>query len=61
MPLSLFNNLAEELLSLKKFNQNILFICKSGERSLQAVKSLRRLGFSHAWNLEGGIALAKNI
>ena len=59
VPLSLFINFAEELISLKKFNQEILFICRSGDRSLQAVKALRRLGFTNVWNLDGGIALAQ--
>ena len=58
VPVSNIINLIMKLFGLKNLNQEILFICRSGERSLQAVKSLRRLGFSNVWNLNGGIALA---
>lgn len=35
----------------------VLFLCRSGNRSSQAAKALRRLGHSHAWSLAGGLAL----
>jgi glyoxylase-like metal-dependent hydrolase (beta-lactamase superfamily II)/rhodanese-related sulfurtransferase len=57
VPLSRFVNLMDELIRSKQMNQEILLICRTGSRSFQAAKSLRRLGFSHAWNLEGGVAL----
>ena len=58
IPLTRFTNFIRELLALKKFHHDILFICRSGERSLQAVTALRRFGFSSAWSLDGGLALA---
>ncbi|OGV42964.1 MAG: hypothetical protein A3F46_00855 [Legionellales bacterium RIFCSPHIGHO2_12_FULL_42_9] len=58
VPLSNLINFIQKLFVSNKSNPEILFICRSGERSLQAVKSLRRLGFANVWNLSGGIALA---
>lgn len=57
VPLSHLVNYISALLTENKFDQEILCICRSGNRSLQATQALRRLGFSHAWNLEGGLAL----
>ena len=34
----------------------VALICRSGNRSSQAAKSLRRLGLARAYSLEGGIA-----
>lgn len=59
IPLSRLNNLVNELFHLNKLDQEILFICKSGERSFQAAQSLHRLGFSRVWNLEGGFSLLR--
>jgi cysteine sulfinate desulfinase/cysteine desulfurase-like protein/glyoxylase-like metal-dependent hydrolase (beta-lactamase superfamily II)/rhodanese-related sulfurtransferase len=61
VPLSRFVNLMEELLSSQEFDREILLICRSGNRSLHATKSLRRLGFSKAVSLEGGVALMTSI
>ena len=36
----------------------LVFFCRSGNRSLKAVQCLRRLGYTQAWNLSGGLALA---
>ncbi|MBQ5940690.1 aminotransferase class V-fold PLP-dependent enzyme [Massilia sp. AB1] len=36
----------------------LLFVCRSGARSLRAARLLRRLGRSHTWCLAGGVALA---
>ena len=35
----------------------LLFFCRSGNRSLQAARALRRLGHGQAWSLSGGLAL----
>jgi rhodanese-related sulfurtransferase len=35
----------------------VLFFCRSGNRSLQAARALRRLGHGQAWSLSGGLAL----
>lgn len=35
----------------------LIFICRSGNRSAQAARALRRLGHAQAWSLAGGLAL----
>ena len=35
----------------------IVFFCRSGNRSAQAARALRRLGHAEAWSLRGGLAL----
>jgi cysteine desulfurase len=35
----------------------VLFYCRSGNRSAQAAKALRRLGHVNSWSLAGGLAL----
>jgi cysteine sulfinate desulfinase/cysteine desulfurase-like protein/glyoxylase-like metal-dependent hydrolase (beta-lactamase superfamily II)/rhodanese-related sulfurtransferase len=35
----------------------VVFFCRSGNRSAQAARALRRLGAPQAWSLEGGLAL----
>ncbi len=35
----------------------ILFFCRTGGRSSQAVQCLRRLGYENAWHIAGGLAL----
>ncbi|HEX2010180.1 MAG TPA: aminotransferase class V-fold PLP-dependent enzyme [Roseateles sp.] len=35
----------------------LVFICRSGNRSAQAARALRRLGHAQAWSLAGGLAL----
>jgi cysteine sulfinate desulfinase/cysteine desulfurase-like protein/rhodanese-related sulfurtransferase len=35
----------------------VLFYCRSGNRSAQAARALRRLGHAQAWSLAGGLAL----
>jgi rhodanese-related sulfurtransferase len=37
--------------------QNLIFVCRSGNRSGRAAEVARRLGFGSAWHLAGGIAL----
>jgi adenylyltransferase/sulfurtransferase len=36
-------------------NQEIVAVCKMGPRGAKAVQLLNRAGFSHVWNLTGGI------
>jgi rhodanese-related sulfurtransferase len=35
----------------------IVFFCRSGNRSAQVARALRRLGHAQAWSLDGGLAL----
>ncbi|SFM20943.1 aminotransferase class V-fold PLP-dependent enzyme [Variovorax sp. OV329] len=35
----------------------LVFVCRSGNRSAQAARALRRLGHAQAWSLAGGLAL----
>lgn len=35
----------------------LVFVCRSGNRSAQAARALRRLGHVNAWSLAGGLAL----
>lgn len=35
----------------------VVFFCRSGNRSAQAARALRRLGHAQAWSLRGGLAL----
>ncbi len=35
----------------------VVFYCRSGNRSAQAARALRRLGHASAWSLAGGLAL----
>ncbi len=35
----------------------LVFVCRSGNRSSQAARALRRLGHARAWSLAGGLAL----
>jgi rhodanese-related sulfurtransferase len=58
VPLSRLVNFISELLGAGNFQQEILLICRTGGRSLHVAKSLRRLGFTKAWNLDGGVALS---
>ena len=65
VPLSRIVNFMAELqdnllnLPQDKHPQIILF-CRTGNRSLQAAKSLRRLGFPYVWSIQGGVALWMN-
>lgn len=51
VPLSRLSNLINELFHSNNFEQNILFVCRTGARSTQAAKALRRLGFINAWGV----------
>jgi cysteine sulfinate desulfinase/cysteine desulfurase-like protein/rhodanese-related sulfurtransferase len=35
----------------------LVFVCRSGNRSAQAARAVRRLGHANAWSLAGGLAL----
>lgn len=61
VPLSRFVNFMGELLQQQNLNQVIYLICRSGSRSLQAAKALRRLGFENTWSVEGGLASLTGI
>ena len=36
-------------------NSNIVTVCKMGPRGVKAAQVLQKAGFSHVWNLTGGI------
>jgi adenylyltransferase/sulfurtransferase len=36
-------------------NLNIVTICKMGQRGVKAAQVLHKAGFTHVWNLTGGI------
>lgn len=61
LPLSqLLNVLPEGAVSRAEgelIHQPLLFICRSGQRSTQAARLLRRLGHGRVWSLAGGVAL----
>jgi cysteine sulfinate desulfinase/cysteine desulfurase-like protein/glyoxylase-like metal-dependent hydrolase (beta-lactamase superfamily II)/rhodanese-related sulfurtransferase len=39
----------------------VVFFCRSGNRSAQAARALRRLGYAQAWSLKGGLALWREV
>ena len=39
-------------------NKDVIFMCRSGNRSMKAAECLRRLGHRQAYSLNGGLALA---
>lgn len=57
VPLSRFANFMGELAGEPGSREReVILICRTGLRSLQAAKSLRRLGLARAWNLTGGLS-----
>lgn len=38
-------------------NEHYILLCRTGNRSAQAAKNLRLLGYEHVFNLQGGLAL----
>ena len=54
-PLSTLVNVLPEWLARPE--SNIAFFCRSGNRSAQAARAVRRLGHKRAWSLDGGLAL----
>lgn len=58
VPLSrLANGLSEWLKESELGPTPLLFFCRTGGRSSQAVQCLRRLGYEQAWHIAGGLAL----
>ncbi len=58
IPLTRLGNFLSEVLREEKLaKQEIIFLCRSGNRSAKAAKALRRLGVQSAWHIAGGIAL----
>ncbi len=57
VPLSRFVNFMREILSGEMGDARIVLLCRSGNRSLQAAKTLRRMGYPQVWSLEGGVTL----
>ncbi len=57
IPISRLVNFMSDLLQTQDLKPRVLFLCRSGNRSLQATQALRQLGYSSVWNIEGGIAL----
>lgn len=56
VPLSRLPNALPDWLALPE-QTPVVFFCRSGNRSAQAAKALRRLGHAQAWSLAGGLAL----
>lgn len=56
VPLSTLLNVLPDWLELDAGTDLVLF-CRSGNRSTQAARALRRLGQPRAWSLAGGLAL----
>ena len=57
MPLSRLANGAHSWLQQAEAKTPLLFFCRTGGRSSQAVQCLRRLGYQDAWHVAGGLAL----
>ncbi len=57
VPLSQLVNLMSELLNTQDPQPRLLFLCRSGNRSLQAAQALRQIGYLSVWSLEGGISI----
>jgi rhodanese-related sulfurtransferase len=55
-PLSAILNSLAGWLALPQ-DRPVLFYCRSGNRSAQAARALRRLGHGGAWSLAGGVGL----
>ena len=53
----LANHVAHWLKVPEPERQALVFFCRSGGRSTQAVQCLQRLGYQNAWHLGGGLAL----
>lgn len=53
----LANGVERWLKSPESKSTPLLFFCRTGGRSSQAVQCLRRLGYENAWHIAGGLAL----
>jgi cysteine desulfurase len=38
-------------------HERVVFLCRSGNRSAQAARALRRMGHEQSWSLAGGLAM----
>lgn len=56
VPLSALINALHRFMQLPS-ETPLIFVCRSGNRSAQAARALRRLGHAQAWSLAGGLAL----
>ena len=57
LPLSKLINALPRLREAATAPRPLVFLCRSGNRSAQAARALRRLGHAQAWSLAGGLAL----
>ena len=56
IPISRFLNFVPKFLS-HQTDEEIVLLCRSGGRSMQVAKAIRKLGVKKIWSLEGGLAL----
>lgn len=58
VPLTRMGDFLSQILQTKNYSkQEIIFLCRSGNRSAKAAQVVRRLGVASAWHISGGIAL----
>lgn len=58
VPLTRLGSFLADLLARQNLTQQeIVFVCRSGNRSAKAAQVVRRLGIRSAWHIAGGIAL----
>lgn len=57
IPLTRLGDFLSQILAHGQHNREIVFICRSGNRSSKAAQVVRRLGLPAAWHIAGGIAL----
>lgn len=53
------NELSQKMDTLDR-NQEVVVICQSGMRSMQAAKQLHRAGFTNITNVQGGMSVWKS-
>ena len=61
LPLSRLVNQLHTWLGQRELQRPLVFVCRSGNRSAKAAACMRRLGYSTAWHLAGGLALATQV
>ena len=57
VPLTRLSNFLPELLKEADLNRRVIFLCRSGKRSMRAAQIARRLGIRNALSISGGLAL----
>lgn len=59
VPLTRFSDFLQGLLKDERpaSSRDIIFVCRSGNRSGKAAEALRRMGMKNVWHIAGGIAL----